>query len=75
MGLKNKLGKDKPWAILGITRKHYESTKPWKNAGMSRTDFDNLVRSAPPEMVTTLWDEAHADQLVEAMFGKDCKTD
>lgn len=71
MGLKEELSKDKPWAILGISRIHYESSRPWKSAGMSRKDFDDLVRKAPPEMVKMLWDEAHADQLVEAMFGKE----
>jgi len=59
MGLKNKLGKD----------------KPWKNAGMNRKDFDDLVRNTPPDAVRTFWDEGHADHLVESMFGKDCKAD
>ncbi len=62
-----RLSKDKPWAILKISRKVYETNKPWKAAKMSREAFEELVRTAPPELVSALWDEAHADMLVKAL--------
>lgn len=73
MGLKEELSKDKPWAILGITRKQYDSARPWKSAGVSREEFARIVRAAPQELIKSLCDEAHADKLIEAMFGKDTK--
>jgi len=27
---------EKPWAILGISRKQYETVKPWKKSNMTR---------------------------------------
>mgnify|MGYP001251427427 CR=1 FL=1 len=70
MPLSSKLTKEKPWAILGITRQHYEAVKPWKAAGISKDAFAELVRLAPPEAIKALKDEADAEVLVEAMFGK-----
>lgn len=60
---------EKPWAILGISRKQYESCRPWKKAGVSRERFDEIVRLVPSEATNSLQEEARADILVEAIFG------
>jgi hypothetical protein len=33
--LKDQLSREKPWAILGITRKKCDTIKPWKKAGVT----------------------------------------
>ena len=71
MSISKKLTLEKPWAILGISRQRYEAVKPWKAAKMSKEAFAELVRLAPPEAIKSLKDEADAEVLVEAMFGKD----
>jgi hypothetical protein len=30
---------EKPWAILGITRKQYAAARPWKKAGMTKEKY------------------------------------
>ena len=66
----DKLKGEKPWAILGISRREYDKARPWKSAGMSKEAFAELVRAVPPEAVTVLKQEAEAEMLVEAIFGK-----
>ncbi len=61
--------KEKPWAILGISRREYDKAKPWKKAKMSKEAFADLVRQVPPEAFKQIRDEAQAEVLVAAMFG------
>lgn len=63
------LPKEKPWAILGISRREYDKARPWKKAGMSKEAFADLVRAVPPEAVKILKDEAQAEILTAAIFG------
>ncbi len=63
--------KEKPWAILGITRRKYERARPWKAASaakMTKETFANLVRCPA---VKSLQDEAQAEILAAALFGDD----
>lgn len=61
---------EKPWAILGISRRQYDTAKPWKKAKMSKEEFAKLVCLVPPEAVKHLKDIADAEALLEAAFGK-----
>lgn len=70
MSISKKLTLEKPWAILGISRQRYEAVKPWKKAKMGKEAFGELVRAVPHEAIKVLKDEADAEVLVEAMFGK-----
>lgn len=63
---------EKPWAILGISRRQYDTAKPWKRAKMSKEKFAKLVCMVPPEAIARLKDVADAEVLLEAAFGKDC---
>ena len=65
----DRLSKEKPWAILGISRREYDRAKPWKKAKMTREAFGDLVRAVPPEAIKNLKDEAHAEILTAAIFG------
>ncbi|WP_243367391.1 hypothetical protein [Fundidesulfovibrio soli] len=47
----DRLKPEKPWAILGISRKRYESSKPWKGAKISREQFEQSLRLLPNEIV------------------------
>jgi len=61
---------EKPWAILGITRRQYDTAKPWKKAKMSKEEFSKLVSMVPPEAIKSLKEHADAERLLEAAFGK-----
>jgi len=63
---------EKPWAILGISRRQYDTAKPWKKAKMSKEEFAKLVCMVPPEAIKRLKDHADAEWLLEAAFGKAC---
>ncbi len=59
---------EKPWAILGISRKQYAAAKPWKKAGMTKERFAELLNLIPHEAMQILKDEADAERLVEGIF-------
>jgi hypothetical protein len=67
--LKN-LKREKPWAVLKVSRRQYETTKPWTRAGVSRALFEELVLGLPDGFIDQCHMEADAEKLIEAMFGK-----
>jgi len=64
------LKREKPWAKLRMSRKDYETRRPWKNSGVSRKRFEAYLGDFPDEAIDVLYREADAEKLVEAMFGK-----
>jgi hypothetical protein len=71
--LKEKLGREKPWALLGLSRREYEARRPWAAAGQPRERFENLLRALgqEPGMIQQLREYAEAEALVEMIFGED----
>ncbi|WP_152555240.1 hypothetical protein [Desulfonatronum thiodismutans] len=67
--LKDQLSRKKLWAILGITRKKYDTIKPWKKAGVSKEKYAEMLNLMPHEAMQILKDEADAERLVESIFG------
>lgn len=68
----NKLKREnKPWAVLGMTRREYESKRPWKTAGVDRARFEEITSALPAELVQRIKEEAQAELLVEQIFGPD----
>lgn len=63
---------EKPWAILGISRRQYDTAKPWKKAKMSKEEFRKLHCMVPPEAIKRLKEGADAEMLLETAFGKGC---
>ncbi|WP_243367332.1 hypothetical protein [Fundidesulfovibrio soli] len=61
---------EKPWAILGISRKHYESSKPWKRSKYSRDKFEQLLKLFPDEAIQVLKLNAAADLLTESCLNR-----
>lgn len=70
--LKSRLQGNKPWAILGISRKEYEARRPWAKAGQSRERFEDLLLALGehPEVLQDLRDYAEAEALTEMIFGQ-----
>lgn len=68
--MKEKFEKEKPWAILGVSRKSYDALKPWKKMKLSREEFGNKICSLPPEVFNDLRLHADANILVDSLFGK-----
>lgn len=66
-----KLREEKPWAVMGISRKQYETARMWKKVKMPRGKFDDLICSLPPELFTELQLVADGEKLIEAIFGNE----
>lgn len=69
--LAEKISAEKPWALLGVSRRQYDTTKPWKKVNMTKDAFSRLVCTIPPEAIKILQDQSDAEKLLEAVFGKD----
>ena len=65
--------KNKPWVVLGMTRKQYCSSRPWSKTKMTRKDFENLISVLPPEIFDEIKLQADAEKLAEALFGPDAR--
>lgn len=57
--------------VLKVSRRQYETAKPWKRAGVSRALFEELVFGLPEGFIDYCHMEADAEKLIEAMFGKE----
>jgi len=66
--LSERFARPKPWYVLGVTRRQYETARPWKLARMERGAFDALVASLPHDYVTEKRRGFDAQQLVNALF-------
>lgn len=63
-----KLKEEKPWAVLGVSRRQYEIAKPWKKANMSKGKFEDILKMVPNEVIQDLKLYAMAELLTERMF-------
>ncbi|MFO7801354.1 MAG: hypothetical protein R6V55_03545 [Desulfovermiculus sp.] len=70
MSWKGQLQQEKPWAILGWTRKQWKQSKMCKKAGVSEEKMARLVQSLDHETVQNLKDHAQAEVLVDKIFGE-----
>lgn len=68
MPLKNKFNTIKPWERLGISRKQYAASRPWKKAQMDKKLFETLICELSDEAMQSLRLEAEADALTELLF-------
>lgn len=60
---------EKPWAKLRMTRRQYERARPWKNSGMARQKWEEVVMLFPDETIEEIYRDVEADRLIEAIFG------
>ncbi len=63
-GLKAK----KHWAKLRMTRRQYETARPWKHSGMNRQKWEEVVLLFPDKTIEGIYREAEADRIIEAIF-------
>lgn len=61
---------EKPWAWLRMSRKQYDRLRLWKRVNMSREEFGRFVLCLPESLIEQVWEDAQAERLVEAIFGK-----
>ena len=71
MSIKEQLKRERPWAVLGWTRKQWKRSKVWKKAGVTEEKMTHLLLAFDYETVVMLKENAQADALIENMFGKD----
>jgi hypothetical protein len=71
MPLKDQLTRDKPWAVLGWTRRYWKKAKMWKKAGVTEEKMTRLVLSLDNETVQNLKDHAEAEALLEHVFANE----
>ena len=69
MQLKSRLNQDKPWTVLGWTRKQWKKSKMWKKAGVTEEKMTQLLLSLDHNFIQEIKDQATAEALVEKMFG------
>lgn len=60
---------EKPWAKLGWTRRKWDTMKLWKKAGVSKEKFSEFILAIPDDTIREIADHAHAEALVEGIFG------
>jgi len=68
-GMKTTLSREKPWAILGLSRKRYMAARPWKRFA-SRAQFEEIllaIHAEKPELVQDLKTHGQAEALLKAM--------
>ena len=71
--LAEKFAAQKPWAWLRISRAKYDRLKPWKNSGFSKEEYERILLSLPQDLVETLYEEARANILIDALFKESAK--
>ena len=64
------LMQEKPWAILKVSRRQYETNRPWVTANLPRKKFEELLIMLPDGFIDHCHRDAEAERLVEAIFGK-----
>ena len=68
--MKALFGKEKPWILLGISRKEYEGLRLWKKTKLPRNEFDLLLASLPDEFFKDVKLRVDVEKLVQAIFSK-----
>jgi len=61
---------NKPWAVLKVSRRQYETARPWKKAGLSRAAYEAILAELPEGFIDELHLEADAEKLLRSAFGE-----
>ena len=56
-----KIQQEKPWAILGWTRKQWKAQKMWKKAGVTEEKMTQLLQSLDHSTIQEMKDYAIAE--------------
>ncbi len=71
MPLKEKFLQEKPWAILGWTRKQWKTQKIWKKAGVTEDKMIQLLQTLDHSTIQEMKNHAMAELLTEKAFGSE----
>ena len=71
MPLKEKFLQEKPWAILGWTRKQWKAKKMWKKAGVTEDMMIQMLQTLDYSIIQEMKDHARAEMLTEKVFGSE----
>jgi hypothetical protein len=69
MTYSNKIQQEKPWAILGWTRKQWKARRLWKQAGVTEEKMSQLLQVLDHSTVQELKDYAMTELLTDRIFG------
>lgn len=69
MTLKDKFNQEKPWVILGWTRKQWKARRLWKQAGVTEKKMIQLLQSLDHSTIQELKDYAMTELLTDKIFG------
>ena len=69
MPLKDKFQQEKPWAILGWTRKQWKAQKMWKKAGVTKEKMIQLLQTLDHSTIQEMKDYAMVEILTDKIFG------
>ena len=70
MSLSNKIHQEKPWAILGWTRKQWKVRRLWKQAGVTEKKMSQLLHALDQSTIQEMKDHVMAEALTESIFGE-----
>ncbi len=62
---------EKPWAILGWTRKQWKSRRLWKKAGVTEEKMVLLLQALDYFTIQDMKDYAMADLITDKVFGSE----
>ena len=71
MPLKEKFPQDKPWTILGWTRKQWKAKKIWKKAGVTADMMIQMLQTLDYSIIQEMKSHAMAELLTEKVFGSE----
>jgi len=67
--LKAKLGRLRTWTRLGISRRTYETKRPWAGTGLTRDEFERFVDLLPDHVLQEIKLDGDAERLLRAALG------
>ena len=69
MSFSNKLQQEKPWAILGWTRKQWKARRLWKQAGVTEGKMSHLLQTLDHSNIQEMKDYAMSELITDKIFG------
>ena len=69
MTLKDKFEQEKPWAILGWTRKQWKARRLWKQAGVTEEKMSQLLQTLDHSTIQEMKDYAMTELITDRIFG------
>jgi hypothetical protein len=69
MSFSKKIQQEKPWAILGWTRKQWKARRLWKEAGVTKEKMSQLLHSLDHSNIQEMKYYAMAEVISEKTFG------